>query len=80
MVSKVAGSNIVIPVGENSVNFSGIITLNETGFFLWNILVQGAEREELIEKLMSEYEVDYENALKDIDLFIKKLKDADLVE
>ena len=34
MVREVAGSQIVVPVGERTVDFNGIITLNETAAFL----------------------------------------------
>ena len=33
---KIAGSNIVVPVGAASSDFNGMITLNDTGAFLWN--------------------------------------------
>ena len=32
---KIAGSNIVVPVGAAASDFNGMITLNDTGAFLW---------------------------------------------
>lgn len=32
---KVADSYVIIPVGDNLVDFSAMITINETGAFLW---------------------------------------------
>ena len=37
---KIAGSNIVVPVGAASSDFNGMITLNDTGAFLWNCFLQ----------------------------------------
>ena len=34
---EVAGNIIVVPVGEASMNFNGMINLNETGAFLWKL-------------------------------------------
>lgn len=80
IVRTVAGSNIVLPVGHHTVEFNGIMTLNETGMFLWNILANGAEKEELTKALLNEYEVDEKTASKDVELFIEKLSGAGLIE
>lgn len=80
MVSTVAGSSIVVPMGENTVNFNGVMTLNETGCFLWRLLEKGAQREELIRAMTDEYEVDEQTAAADIDVFLKKLEDNGLAE
>ena len=44
VLREVAGENIVIPVDSEAINFNGIMTLNETGKFLWNQLKQGCGR------------------------------------
>lgn len=41
---KIAGSNIVVPVGAASSDFNGMITLNDTGAFLWNCFLQPTHR------------------------------------
>ncbi len=80
IVRTVAGSNIVLPIGEQEVKFNGIMTINETGMFLWDLLVLGAEKETLVEAILNEYEVSKEIAERDVDLFIDKLLGAGLVE
>lgn len=80
ILRKVADSYVVVPVNNMSLDFNGIINLNETGAFLFRLLQNGAEREELLSKLLDEYEVTPQKAEKDIDLFIEKVKDADILE
>ena len=80
VLKKLAGSYIVVPVRTRAVDFSGIIKLSESGAFLWDILSKGAEREELIDKMTEEYEVNEATASADIDRFILKLREADLIE
>lgn len=80
IIKKIADSYIVVPVRTRAVDFSGIIKLSESGAFLWNILQKGADREELIARMLEEYEVDEVTAATDIDRFIKKLREADLLE
>ena len=79
ILRQVAGNYIVIAVGDEAVDFNGMITVNETGAFLWNILASGATKEEMLEKLMAEYEVDEETAKKDITDFLIKLNDGKLL-
>lgn len=80
MLRQVAGNYIVVPVGAASVDFNGMLTLNETGAFLFKALQQGAQKDELADALLKEYDVDRSTAETHIDKFIEKLKGADLFE
>lgn len=80
LLRQVAGSNIVVPIGEGNLDFSGVITLNEVGAFLWSQLENEITVEELVDALLKEYDVDKATAQKDIDEYITKLKGADLIE
>ena len=77
---KVADSYVVVPVNSLTLDFNGVINLNETGAFLFEQLQKGIEKEELVENMLDEYDVTREKASADIDLFINKLKDADVFE
>ena len=80
ILRKVADSYVVVPVNKMTLDFNGIINLNETGAFLFEILQNGATAEELKEKLLAEYEVSPEIAERDIEIFINKVKDAGILE
>ena len=80
VLKKIAGSYVVIPVRSRAVDFTGIIKITESGAFLWEKLEKGAERDELIAAMLEEYDVDEALASADIDRFIDKLKEADLLE
>ena len=75
VLRQVADTYVVLPVGQASVNFSGMLTLNEPGALLWKTLEQGGDRESLAEALLAEYEVDQATALADVDEFLKKLNE-----
>ena len=74
-----AGSNIVVPVGSGNMDFSGVITLNEVGSFIWKQLEKDTTKEEVLNNLLAEYDVDKATAESDIDEFINKLKGAELL-
>lgn len=75
VLRQVADTWVVLPVGQASVDFNGMLTLNESGAFLWKTLEQGGDRESLAEALLAEYEVDRATALNDVDEFLTKLND-----
>jgi hypothetical protein len=52
----VGGENVVVPVGEMSKAFHGMINLNETGAFLWRFFSEEHTLEDAIEALCNEYE------------------------
>lgn len=80
ILREVAGTYIVVAVGEAVKNFKSIINLNKTGAFLWKKLELGATEEELVKEIISEYEVEEEIAKKDVFAFIQRLKENGLVE
>ena len=80
VLHQVAGSWIVVPMGRASLDFNGMITLNETGVTLWKALEAGGTMEELAKALTSEYDISMELALQDASAFVQKLKEAGCVE
>ena len=79
VLRQVAGNSIVIAVGDEGLNFNGIITINGAGTFLWEKLINGADKDTLLRAMLSEYDIDEATASADIDEFLLKLKNADLL-
>ena len=79
VLRSVGGNHIVVPVGSMTVDFNGIITLNETASFLWSQLQQECTAEALTQALLAEYEVDQDTAEQDVARFIDTLKEAELL-
>lgn len=80
ILREIAGNFIVIAIGNAVKDFNGVITLNDTGAFLWKQLEKGATKEQLLEALLNEYEVDNQVAEQHIDKFIEKLTNAQLLK
>lgn len=74
-MKEVAGLNVVVATGEAAQNMNAMINLNESGAFLWKQLENDITREELIQKLTEEYDVDCDKAGASVDKFISKLKE-----
>ena len=63
----VCGENIIVAEGKENIDFSNIISMNESSAFLWK-QVQGMEsftNEDLARLLTEEYEVDLDTAMTD---------------
>lgn len=79
LLRTVAGKNIVVSIGNNT-GFNGMLTLNDTGVFFWNLLQKDISKEEILEAVLKEYDVTAEDASRDIDEFIEKLSAANILE
>ena len=78
LLQDVAGETVVLPT-EGDLNT--MITLNETGRFLWEKLEQEISREDLIAALLAAYEgeVDADTAALCVDNFVAELKKNDFL-
>lgn len=73
VLRQVAGEYVAIPSGDE-VNLNEMITLNETGAFLWERLGTETTREALAEALLAEYDVDRDTAVRCVGDFVSKLE------
>ena len=80
MLRNVAGRDIVVAVGSASMDFNGMISLNETAAFLWKKLEQGADYSTLLKSMLEEYETDEITAKEGIDAFLETARNAGLID
>ncbi|MBR3739832.1 MAG: PqqD family protein [Clostridia bacterium] len=80
MLRQVMDVYLVLGVGSEAYVPNQIMTLNETGAFLWEILEKGAEKQDLVDALLREYDTDAETAGKDVDAFLAQLWEKALIE
>ncbi|MBQ3505905.1 MAG: PqqD family protein [Clostridia bacterium] len=76
----VGGESVVVPVGEMSKKFHGMINLNETGAFLWKFFTVEHTVEEGVQALLAEYEVEEELARKDVETFVNTILENGFAE
>ena len=74
VLRNVGGENIVVPVGEASKRFHGMITLNDTGAFLWAFFSEEHTEREAVAALLKEYEVTEETAACGVRTFVESLE------
>ena len=80
VVREIAGQSIVVALGDASKSFNGMIKLNETGRIIWDMLSEGKNADEIVERILSEYDVNKETVQSDVNTFIQTLSEANILE
>lgn len=80
LLRTVGDQNIVFAAGKVAKEFNGIIRLNETGRFLWELLQRDQTEETLVEALTGEYEVGDADAARDVSAFLAELRGAGILD
>lgn len=73
VLREIAGDYIIIPTGKSVLEFNGLITVNEVGVSIWNMLQNDVTLEELVQGILEEYDVDEDVAREDIQEFLDAL-------
>ena len=77
---EIAGDVLLVPVGKSVYDSNGLYILNETGNFLWNQLEACADENELVQKLLDEYEVSEDEAKEDVAQFLNHLRQLGIID
>lgn len=80
VLREIAGDYIIIPTGKTVLEFNGLITVNEVGVSLWNMLQKDVTFDELVAGILSEYDVEEDIAREDIQEFLHQLVTGGILE
>ena len=78
---NVCGENIIVGEGIENIDFSRIISMNESAAYLWN-KIQGTDFtvDTLVSLLLEEYEVDEATARDDAETLVQKWQEAGIID
>ena len=79
ILREIAGDYIIIPAGRTVLDFNGLITVNEVGVSLWNMLQNEVTFEELVQGILDEYDVEESVAREDVQEFLAALIDVGII-
>ena len=79
VLREIVGEAVLVPVGESAARFNGLLTVNELGKFIWENIDSSKDEDELLQRILDEYEVDGDVAKDDLDEFLGKLKAVDII-
>lgn len=75
----IAGDIVLVPVGKTVYDANGLFVMNEVGEFLWDRLSEAESAEDLANAVVQEYDVGIEEARRDIEEFLDKLRQMDII-
>lgn len=80
ILREIAGNYVVLPIGEATIDFNGMASLNGTGAFLFGKMSEDTTEEKLVQELLDTYDIDEETARRDVANFVEKIKGAGIIE
>lgn len=73
ILRQIAGKTVALPT-DGDIDLNTMITLNETGAFLWERLTTETDEDALVAALLAEYDVDEDTARGSVQRFVGKLQ------
>jgi len=80
MLRDIAGQSVVVPLGARVVEFNGIMTLSESAALLWRKLEKNSSIDEMIDLILTEYDIDKDTAQKDVEEFVENMRSNSILE
>lgn len=80
-LKDICGENIIISHGKENINFTKIITLNESAALIWNkVIGKDFSIEDMVQTIIDEYEIDEATAKKDCENIASEWKKVGFIE
>lgn len=80
ILSDVAGSHLLVPIGKLTADFNGVVSLNDMAVVMWNLLESDTTPEALLAAVLTEYDVPAEQAGAEIADFLNQLRKLGCLE
>ena len=68
-----------VPVGKDSMRYNGVMSLNETSKDIIELLKEETTEEEIVKKMLEEYDVTGDVLRKHVSEFLDKLREEKLL-
>ena len=79
MEQSVGGETILVPLVDSVAQMNEVITLNELGTFIYNLLKEPKAFEEILSYVLTEYDVSNERAKQDLNNFLKSALEKEII-
>lgn len=76
---EVAGECFLIPTGKTVYEYNGMFILTELAAFVWDLLPRVQNKEEILQAILAEYEVEEAVARADLQTFLDQLRNMDVI-
>lgn len=80
IVREILDEHMLIGVGSDAYTPNCLMSLSETAAFMWDLMTDGIEKEELIRRVLQEYDAPESLVRRDLDVFLNELHAQNLLE
>ena len=79
VLREIAGDLLLVPTGKTALDLNGMMTLNEVGAEIWKMLPEVKDEEEIVRRLLQEYDATAEEIRPDVSAFLDKLRELGIL-
>lgn len=79
VLREIAGDLLLVPTGKTALDLNGMLTLNEVGGEIWKMLDEVETEEEIVDRLLEDYDVEREELQQDVREFLDKLRELGIL-
>ena len=79
-LKTISGRHTIVAEKSKAKEFNSVIVLNEVAVYLWNLMREDISRDEMVNRLISELNLSKLLALSNVEIFVKTLKENDIIE
>ena len=79
VLREIAGDLLLVPTGKTALDLNGMMTLNDVGADIWKMLPEVRDEEEIVQRLLQEYDAPAEQIRPDVTAFLDKLRELGII-
>jgi hypothetical protein len=73
LLQNVGGQDLLVPLGSRVLDMNGMVVLNPTGRYIWELLAEDRSLEDLVTAVVDRFDVGTERAGADVRAFVDDL-------
>lgn len=74
ILRRTSDTIVIVPVGRAASAFPGMVTVNETGAMLWDLLAEERTEQELTDALYEKFDAEPSRIAADVSEFLRRLR------
>jgi hypothetical protein len=80
MLENVGGQDLLIPLGSRVLDMNGMVVLNSTASYIWDLLAEERSLEDLVAAVVEQFDVGAERAGADVRAFVHELAQREWID
>ncbi|MGD0399266.1 MAG: PqqD family protein [Syntrophobacteraceae bacterium] len=73
LLQNVGGQDLLVPLGSKVLDMNGMVVLNPTGRYIWELLAEDRSLEDLVTAVVARFKVGADRAGADVRTFVDDL-------